>query len=455
VSVEATTDTPVLQAGAPQTAVEGGLRTFAVVAGGQFVSIMGSALTAFAMGIWVYQQTGSVTSLSLIILAASLPGILVSPLAGSFVDRSDRRRVMLVSAGAACLAELATAGLILSGRASLASFFVLAAVISLADAFQEPAYMASVPLLVPKRYLGQASGFVQFSQGIARIVTPALAGVMLETVGIGVVLLADMATFLVAATTLLCVRIPRPAPWAEGDPQQKSLWREAAIGWNYLRDRSGLMALLLLFAMVNFLVALVNVLYIPLVLSFSSARVLGVTFTIGGTGMLAGSIAVMALGVPRRKIRAIMGLICLGSLAIGALGVRPWAALIAGSGFAMMFVLPLLQATSQVLWQTKVALAVQGRVLALRKMLAQASLPAAYLLAGPLADAVFEPLLREGGPLASSVGLLIGVGPGRGIGLTFVTIGFLGCFLAALGYAYPRTRRLEQELPDMIADTTT
>jgi hypothetical protein len=239
----------------------------------------------------------------------------------------------------------------------------------------------------------------------------------------------------------------------EGSQGKGSLLREAAVGWQYLRARSGLTALLLLFASINFLVALVNVLYIPLVLSFGSPVTLGAVLTIGGTGMIVGSVAVMSLGVPKRKVPAIMGLIFLGGVVIALTGVRPSAVLIGACGFVMMCVLPILQSTSQTLWQIKVAPDVQGRVFALRRMLAQASLPAAYLVAGPLADGLFEPLLADGGPLAVSLGPWIGAGPGRGIGLMFMLMGSLGCLLAMAGYLYPRIRHLEDELPDMIADT--
>ncbi len=119
----------------------------------------------------------------------------------------------------------------------------------------------------------------------------------------------------------------------------------------------------------------------------------------------------------------------------------------------MMFVLPVLQATSQVLWQTKVALDVQGRVFSLRRMISQASLPVAFLTAGWLSDGLFEPLMREGGRLAPWLGPWIGAGPGRGIGLLFIVAGSAGCLLAAVGYLHPRIRHLEAELPDAIGDT--
>ena len=451
----ATAEEPV----AMQKAVEGGLRTFTIVAAGQLVSILGSQLTAFGLGLWIFKTTGSVTFLGLILLAATLPGILISPLAGTIIDRSDRRRVMLASNCVSAIVEGVLWAMIVGGQRApstdgrLGYFFLLAMVISVADAFQDPAFTASVPLLVPKRLLSQASGFVQFSQALARILAPGLAGVMLEKVDLGPILLVDACTFLVAAATLLAVRIPRPAGSMAASRDKGSLWRDARAGWIYLHQRTGLVALLILFSAVNFIVASVNVIYIPLILSFATADTAGMVMCVSGVGMLVGSITVMRLGTPKRKVAGIMGLLVLGGVAIGLTGVRPSAPLVAACGFATMFVLPVLQASSQVLWQTKVALEVQGRVFSLRRMISQATLPAAFLTAGWLADSLFEPLMREGGPLAPWLGPWIGMGPGRGIGLLFIVAGIAGCLLAAAGYAYPRIRHLEAELPDMIADT--
>jgi MFS transporter, DHA3 family, macrolide efflux protein len=438
---------------AMQTAVEGGTRTFAVVAIGQIVSIFGSSLTAFALGAWIYLRTNSVTYLGLVILAASIPGVMISPLAGSLVDRWNRRRVMLAANLTMGWIELIMWGLIVREQVNIGYFFVLAAANSVAAAFHEPAFTASIPLLVPKRNLSRAAGLVQLGQAIAQIITPALAGVMVATVGVGPVLLADAGTFLIATMTLLLVQIPRPKDTAEGSKGKGSLWGESVRGWSYLRERSGLIRLLVLFALVNPLLGCVNLLFIPLVLSFASPRVLGAVLTIGGTGMLLGSMGVMALGAPKHKIRALMGLIFVGGLFISLSGVRASAALIAASGFVMMLVLPILQTTSQVLWQTKIAPDVQGRVFALRRMLQQASLPLAYLIAGPLADNAFEPLMSKGGTLAPYLGYWIGVGPGRGIGLMLILTGMAGCLLAVFGYLHPRIRHIEQEVPDTIADT--
>ena len=437
---------------AAPTAVAGGMRTFSVLALGQFVSLTGSSLTTFALGIWIYQETKSVSLLGWVILAASLPGVMVAPLAGTIVDRWNRRTVMLLSDLTAGISTVLVAAMVITGQMHHWHIFMLAIVNSLVGAFQEPAYSASVPLLVPKRHLGRASGFVQLSQGLARIVTPLLAGYLLVASGIGLILLIDVATFLFAVATLTMLSIPSPARESLEPTGAKELVHDAAKALRFLWERTGLISLLALFTCVNFVVAFVNVLYIPLVLSFATEDVLGRVLTFGGVGMLLGSIACAALGTPQRKIASMMGLLFLGGVVIAATGLQESAILIASAGFVMMLILPVLQATSQVLWQTKVPLAMQGRVFALRRTMAQCSLPAAYLAAGPLADHVFEPLMRGNSKLAMSVGSWIGHGEGRGIALLFVAMGLSGCFLAVLGFTHPRIRNIERELPDQIGD---
>ena len=115
----------------------------------------------------------------------------------------------------------------------------------------------------------------------------------------------------------------------------------------------------------------------------------------------------------------------------------------------LMLMVPIVNVASQVIWQTKVDEGVQGRVFSLRRMIAQAVSPVAILLAGPLADGVFEPLLAPGGGLSSSVGSLIGTGPGRGVGFLYVVAGLATMRRAAVGWLMPRVRLLEQELPDV------
>ena len=252
--------------------------------------------------------------------------------------------------------------------------------------------------------------------------------------------------------TLLLVRIPRPPETAAGKAGRGSLRREAGYGWVYLKERPGLLGLLVLFAFINFALGYFSVLMTPLVLSFSTADVLGAIFSVGGIGTLIGSVVMSTWGGSKRKIDGLLGSIFLFSVFLILMGFRADLVVIGIGAFGLFVLLPIAQASSQSIWQAKIAPDVQGRVFAIRGLIAQGITPLTYLTAGPLADYVFEPMMQPNGALASSVGAVIGVGVGRGIGLIFVVMGLFIALATAIGYAMPRIRRVEEELPDYGAD---
>jgi len=425
------------------------MRTFFTVWGGQLVSILGSTMSAFGLQLWVYAETGSVTNLALVALAFALPAVLISPFAGALVDRWDRRKVMLASDAVAGVATLCVAGLYATDSLHLWHIYVLVAVGSMGSAFQAPAWLASIPLLVPKPHLGRANGLVQLNDGLSLVMAPALAGVVLVASGLGAILLIDVATFLFAVGTLAVVRFPRPEGHAA--TSTGSMLGDAAAGWRYVRERGGLFGLLWVYAGVNFSLSFGNVLFIPLVVAFASESAAGGVLSAAGFGAVAGSVAVSAWGGPKKRVRGTMIAIVGAGLGVALAGVRPSLVLVAASAFALMAMVPVANTSSQVLWQLKVPPAMQGRVFAIRRMISQAISPIAILASGPLADRVFEPLMAEGGALAGSVGSVIGVGPGRGVGLMFIVTGLLTALLGVVGYLAPRVRNIETELPDYVA----
>lgn len=427
-----------------------GLRTFLTIWAGQVVSVLGTYLSGFALGVWVYQQTGSASKFALIALVTTLPGMLLAPIAGALADRWDRRTAMIVSdLGAGC-ATLVLAALLWAGRLDLWHIYVLLSISSIFATLQWPAFTAATTLLVPREHLGRASGLTQAGNGFAEILAPALAGTLVGTIGLYGVVMIDVATFLVAVGTLLVVRVPRPAASAEGGAERRHLLREAAMGWTYIRLRRGLLALLVLLAATNFSMGLMQVLVTPMVLAFTSAAVLGRVLSVAGLGMLAGSVLMSAWGGPKRRVEGILGLLFLQGISLVAGGLRPNVVSITAAGFVFFLAMPVLLGTSQALWQSKVPADLQGRVFAMRRMVAWSTVPLAFVIAGPLADRVFEPLLAPDGPLAATVGPWLGVGKGRGIGLLLVVLGFLVMLTVAVAARSPRLRRLEEEIPDAL-----
>ncbi|HWN40789.1 MAG TPA: MFS transporter [Thermoanaerobaculia bacterium] len=427
-----------------------GLQSFLVIWLGQVVSLLGSRLTSFAVGVWIYQTTGSATSFSLMTLANVLPGILMSPIAGALVDRWDRRRTLLLSDAASGICSVLLMSLVWTGRLEVWHIYLLVAAHAVFDAVQTPAFSASVPLLVPKRHLGRASGINQVGNATARIVSPLLAGMLIGSIGLHGIILTDLVTFGVAMATLLVARLPQPPRSAEGEAGRGNLLREATAGWHYLRARPGLMSLLIMFAGVNFAMGTLQVLITPMVLSFASPKVLGTVLSVAAGGVLIGGLLMSVWGGPSRRILGVFIPIVVQALILFLSGLRPSATLIAAAAFIFLFCFPIIAGSATAIWQSKIPADLQGRVFAVQRLVAWSTLPLAYLVAGPLADHVFEPLLAPGGRLAGSVGQVIGVGPGRGIALIFMVLGILILGVLAIGYRNPRLRNLEEEIPDAI-----
>jgi DHA3 family macrolide efflux protein-like MFS transporter len=428
-----------------------GTRTFLAIWVGQLVSLIGTGLTNFALGVWVYQRTGSATQLTIIYLFGALPAILTLPLAGALVDRWSNRRAMLFSNIGAGLSTLPLVLLLWFDRLEVWSICLIVVSRSFFMAFLNPAYTAAVVRLIPKEQFGRASGMMQASQAAAQIIPPLLAGVLVVTIGIHSIVLIDVCSYLFALVILLSISIPSLAKTAAPGDKKKSLLREAVYGWTYIRERPGLLALLIYFATVNFVLGIVQVLFTPLLLSFTSAQVLGTVLAVSGVGFLAGSVLMSIWGGPKNRVLGILGFGFLLGLSMMLSGVWASAPFIAATMFMVFFLAPFVNGCSEAIWLSKTMPEVQGRVFATRRMIGFSSLPLAYLLAGVLADKVFEPLLARGGPLSDSVGRIIGEGPGRGIGLLYIVAGVLTLLTPVISYLYPRLRKVEEELPDVMS----
>lgn len=430
----------------------GGMRTFFLVWFGQLISRVGSELTWFALGVWIYEQTGSVTLFSVGLLSYVLPRVLISPIIGPLIDRWDRRWIMILSDAGAGVTTLILWLLAASGGLQVWHIYVMSVFNSIFNTIQWPAYSASTTMLVPKKQLGRAGGMVQIGRAVAELIAPAVAGAIYLTSGLKLVVLIDFATFAFAVTTLMLVRFPKPEITPAGEEARGTYLQESLYGWKYIANRVGLFSLLVYFAILNFLVAMFNPLLIPMMLEIGDADQVGIVLSVFGGGLLAGTLVMSAWGGPKRRVLGIIVPAGISGIALVLVGIKPSLLLIAIFGAIYLFLLPIVNASNQALWQTKVQPDVQGRVFASRSMLIQSTMPLGILIAGPLADRVFEPLLAEGGLLAASIGQFFGVGNGRGTGLLFALLGILVSLFSLGAYLYPKIRNLEDDIPDAIAD---
>lgn len=420
-----------------------GLRDFLLIWFGQLTSGIGSRLSSFALGIWVLKTTGSTTQFALIFVSMAVPALLIAPFAGALVDRWDRRRIMIACDSVSALMQLGMATLLMSGHLQIWHLYIGVGITAVATAFHAPAYAASIPLLATREQLTRVNGMVQTGYAVAQVAGPLLAGVLVSVISLHGVLIVDALTFGAAALALVISKVPRP----ERSAEPESLLREAATGWRYVRERDGLLGLLMVFGASNFLFAIASIAITPLVLSMADPARLGVQMAVGGTGLLLGGLAMTATGGLKRRIHGVLGFSLLAGLALAAHGLAPSFVLVTAAGFVFFLTLPAISASNDSVWQSKVPPGLQGRCFAIQRVLAEAAMPVGYCLAGPLAEHVFEPLLMPGGALAASVGAVIGVGEGRGLGLMFIVLGLAMSLVALAAFSVPALRQVD-DLPD-------
>ena len=427
------------------------MRIFFVIWLGQVVSLLGSKLTEFAMGVWVYQNTGSITQFGHVILLMYLPNVLISPIAGVLIDRWNRRYAMILSDAGAGICTLVVMVLVFFGRLEVWHIYLGVTIISLFNAFQLPAYTAAIAQLVPKQYQSRMNGMVQISKAIAKLLSPMMAGFLVVSIGLKGILFIDFSTFLFALTTLLVVRFPQLKNLQSHSRQKPQLWRETISSWHYIVARPGLLRLLIFIAITYFTMGVLEVSFWPLVLTIASSKELGLVLSFGGSGMLLGSLAIGAWGGPKRRIYGILNFVPLQGALMLLGGLQTSLNLLFFGIFGYLFAQPIVVSCNQAIWQSKVPLNLQGRIFALQQMLEKSLSILAYLVTGPLVENILEPLMSEDGILANSIfGKAIGLGAGRGIALLLVLVGMLNILATIVAYRQPRLLRLEEELPDAI-----
>jgi MFS transporter, DHA3 family, macrolide efflux protein len=434
-----------------------GMRGFTIVWFGQLVSMLGTGMTNFALSFWIFEKTGQATALTIAIFCFVAPSILLSPLAGALVDRWNRKMVIILTDLAAGIVTIVwLLILVTSGDLELWQIYLGNIITGAFNALQFPAFSAAVTLMIPKKQYGRAAGMMDFAGAASNILAPLLAGALLGSIGLAGIMFIDVVTFIFAISAILLIHIPQPAlePVPDGS-KPPSLWQDSIFGFRYIKQRPSLLGLQFVFTAINFIGAFGLVLMIPMILARTGndAVALATTQAVAAFGGVAGGLIMSTWGGPKRRIKGVLfgmtleGL--LGPLVMGvARNVVGWAI---GGFFANLF-LPIINGSNQAIWQSKVPPALQGRVFATRRMIAQISFPVAVLLAGPLADNIFEPAMSSGGWAETTFGWLVGTGPGAGIGLMMVLSGLAAAVIGLGGYMIPAIRNVEDILPDFDAE---
>ncbi|WP_196466193.1 non-ribosomal peptide synthetase/MFS transporter [Planomonospora sp. ID91781] len=405
-----------------------GLRPFYTVAGGQFVSAVGTALSSFALGVWAYQLSGRILDLALVVMLSQIPAVILTPLGGALADRVDRRRVMLACDAVSGLATAALVLLLVTGRLELWSVCAIVGVTSMVTAFQQPAYLAAVAQLVPKPYLPQANALANLGFGVGNVVAPLAGGALIGVFGLSAVVAIDVVSFGVGVVTLLAVRFPDRL----FHRQEETFGAALTGGWRFLNRRRPLLVMAFYFAVVNFCTALMWVLITPVVLAIGSPAALGTVTAVGGLGAAVGTGVVLIWGGTRRRATGMVGFVVGSGVGVVLMGAWPAVWLIAAGLFLRLACMSIGNAHWLSIIQVKVGPELQGRVLAVNVMLATAMQPLGFLAAGPLADWAQRHTS----------------GPGRGAAAVLLVSGVFLVVWGLLGLRYRKLHHLEDLVPD-------
>ncbi len=426
------------------------MTAFIVIWIGQIVSVLASGMSQFGLTIWMYQQTESATAMGLMQVFFITPFLVLSPFAGVMVDRYNRKLMMMVSD---LVAILATGGIFLLlslGKLEFWHLYVAAALNGIGNTFQWPAYSAAIGAMIPKEQLGRANGLMSLMEAGPGVVAPLLAGALLPVIGLKGLLSIDVVTFFFAVGALAVVFIPQPKQSEEGKQAQGSMLKEAAFGFRYIFARPSLLGLQMVFFFGNLFSGIAFTVFSPMILARTNqdSLIFGTVQTAGAIGAVIGGVLMSAWGGFKRRITGVLGgWILFGILFApfgSKLGLPAWlAASVLGS-----LISPLINASNQAIWQSKVAPDLQGRVFSARRLIAWFTNPISPIIGGTLADFVLEPAMRGPSALTSAFGWLVGTGPGAGMGLLIILCS-LGIALVGLaGYMAPAVRNVEDVLPD-------
>jgi MFS family permease len=426
-------------------------QTFKIIWFGQSISLLGTAMTRFALLIWVYKEFGNATSLALLGFFSILPFVLFSPVAGAFIDRFDRKKIMILSDLGAGVMTIIILVLYLTNNLKIVHLYIIQAFAGIFESFQLPAYSASITMLLSKKDYARASGMRSFSSSLSKVAAPMIAGFMLVKLGLKGVIFFDIITFCIGVCTLFIVTIPNP-DFKNKIEEENNILREWLTGFKYISDRPGLLKLLIIMLSINLFAALTYFSILPAMILARSANnklILASVESALGIGGVVGGLLVSMWGGPKKQIYSILfgaaASFLLGDL-LFAIGRTKLIWVIAA--FLSSFFIPFIMGAEHSIWQSKVDPSLQGRVFSIKGMLQQITMPLGYLLAGPLADHLFEPAMAADRILAKTFGGLVGTGKGSGMALMFFFACIIGLVISLGGYLIKDVRNIEEDIPD-------
>lgn len=388
---------------------------------GELISSIGGGLTSFGLGVYVFNQTGSATSMALITLLGFLPTILLSVPAGVLADKYDRRLLMIIGDGCSALGILFILICMLNGGASLIQICIGVFISSIFSSLLEPSYKATITDLLTKEEFSKASGLVSLAGSSRYLFSPILAGFLLSITTINTILIIDICTFLL---TILSITIVRRSIKTKKIATNEKFIKSFKDGWNAINTRKGVLTLVVISSIVTLFLGTFQILVEPLVLSFADSKTLGIAETICACGMLLSGIILGIKGIKKNYVKVLSISLSLSGVFMICFGIFENIIPIILFGFLFFTMLPFANNSLDYLTRINIPDELQGRVWGLIGFISQLGYVVAYSVSGIIADSL--------GNLVGSVG--------RG---SAITIQISGLLLLVIALIIPYLKNLK------------
>ena len=413
---------------------------------GELISNIGSGMTAFALSVYVYEKTGSVSYVSLITLLSFMPSIVLSPIGGLLADRYDRRLLMIIGDLFSGLGLVYILWSIQAGEKSIVPIFVGITFSSIFTSLLEPSYRATLTDILDEENYAKASGLIQAAGSAKYLISPVIAGMILSVADIRVILLLDILTFI---TTCLMIFLVRKSMNSETQNYKKDSFKGLLEGLFIIKENRGVYFLVIIMFFVCFFMGFIQILIRPMILALSSVKTAGMMESLCAAGLLIGSLWIGIAGIKKNysKILAVACFFC--GIFMSMTGVNENLAIIGISTFLFFSTLPFMNSCADVLVRVSIPNELQGRVWGLISLITQMGTVVAYIISGIMADYVFEPMFNKNGILVENIGIIIGTGKGRGIGFMLILSGIGMLIMAIVIWKNGEIREVSEKCVDL------
>lgn len=393
---------------------------------GELISTVGGGLTSFGLGVYVFQQTGSATSMAIVTLLGFLPTLLLSVPAGVLADKYDRRLLMMIGDGLSAIGIIYILICMINGGATLLQICIGVLISSIFSSLLEPSYRATITDLLTKDEFSKASGLVGLAGSARYLISPILAGLLLSISDVKLLLIIDISTFII---TVISTAVVRKGIETKKEENNETFKESLKTGWKAIKNRKGVLNLVIVSSIITLFMGIFQVLAEPLILSFADSTVLGIGETICASGMLVSSVILGIRGIKKDYTNILSISLIIAGIGIIGFGILENIYVICAFGFIFFAALPFANNCLDYLVRTNIPDNLQGRVWGLIGFLSQLGYVVAYLLSGVLAD---------------TIGNVMNISVGRGAAIAIMVAGAILIVVALPILKNHKIRNLEE-----------